>query len=173
MSSEGMASIGTVDSTTDRGCARLPTTTTRSSSCTAISTSRVVVVSAPTVTALRAAVVKPGSVNVTSYVPGSSAGIENRPARSVKTVGCGPLPVVACAPTATPGRTKPVVSVTVPDRTPSWARAAAGARAAATTTSAMHASRTGLDSTGFPARRLARRGARDAGGDTLSGPSRS
>ena len=27
MSSEGMASIGTVDSTTDRGCARLPTTT--------------------------------------------------------------------------------------------------------------------------------------------------
>ena len=168
-----MASIGTVDSTTERGRARLPTTTTRSSSCTAISTSRVVVVSAPTVTALRAAVLKPGSVKVTTYVPGGSAAIANRPALSVKTVRSGPLSVVPRTSTVTPGRTKPVVSVTVPDSTPSWARAAAGARAAVTTASAMHASRTDLDSTGFPARRLVRRGARDAWGDTLSRPSRS
>ena len=32
-SSDGMASIGTVDSVTERGCARLPTTTTSSSNC--------------------------------------------------------------------------------------------------------------------------------------------
>ena len=37
-----MASIGTGEAVTDRGWARLPTTTTRSSICTAISTSRVV-----------------------------------------------------------------------------------------------------------------------------------
>ena len=52
--------------------------------------------------------------------------MENRPARSVKTVRSGPLPVVACASTATPGRTKPVVSVTVPDTAPSLGAGACG-----------------------------------------------
>ena len=51
----GMASIGTCDSVTERGCARLPTTTTRSSNSTASSTSRVTVASPPTATASRTA----------------------------------------------------------------------------------------------------------------------
>ena len=85
----------------------------------AISTSRTAVSPLFTRTASRTAVVNPGSVKVTSYAPGSSAGMEKRPAPSVKMARSAPTPVVACASTATPGRTKPVVSVTVPDRTPS------------------------------------------------------
>ena len=81
-----MASIGTVDSVTDRGCARLPTTTTRSSSCTAISMSRGTVAPAPISTLSRTTGAKPGRVNVTSYVPGCSAEIVSRPAPSVTVV---------------------------------------------------------------------------------------
>ena len=61
----GMASIGTCDSVTDRGWARVPSTTTRSSSSTASSTSSVAVARAPTSTASRTASWKPDSVNVT------------------------------------------------------------------------------------------------------------
>ena len=57
--------MGTCDSVTDRGWARLPRTTTRSSSSTASSTSSVAVASAPTSTASRTASWKPDSVNVT------------------------------------------------------------------------------------------------------------
>ncbi len=123
-----MASIGTCDSVTDRGWARLPTTTTRSSSSTAIATSRVVVAPAVTSTALRTTVENPDSVNVTSCVPGSSAPIVNRPAasvttvatrvRSVWTVGTAPAPSGLRASTVTPRRTKPVVWVTVPESVP-------------------------------------------------------
>ena len=122
-----MASIGTCDSMTERGRARLPTTTTRSSSSTAISTSKVVVVPAATSTALRTTVENPDSVNVTSCMPAGSAPIVNRPAASVTTVHEGPSAWAARTPpatsmlrasTVTPGRTKPVVSVTVPDTKP-------------------------------------------------------
>ena len=85
--------------------------------------------------------------------------MENRPARSVKTVRSGPLPVVACASTATPGRTKPVVSVTVPDTAPSLGAGACGRESGRDDCERDAPPRTDLDSTGFPARRLARRGA--------------
>ena len=55
--------MGTCDSVTDRGCARLPSTTTRSASSTAISTSTVTAAPAPTATPPRTTVWKPGRVN--------------------------------------------------------------------------------------------------------------
>ena len=57
--------MGTCDSVTDRGWARVPRTTTRSASSTAISTSTVAVTPAPTA-ATRTTVWKPGRVNVSS-----------------------------------------------------------------------------------------------------------
>ena len=56
--------MGTADAVTDRGCARLPTTTTRSSSCTAISTASAA--TAPAATPSRTTVRNPGRVKVTS-----------------------------------------------------------------------------------------------------------
>ena len=61
-----MASMGTGDAVTERGRARLPTTTTCSSNCTASSTSRRTVAPAPIATPARTTSRKPGSVNVTS-----------------------------------------------------------------------------------------------------------
>ena len=58
--------MGTADAATDRGCARLPTTTTRSSSCTAISTASAATAPAPAATPSRTTVRNPGRVKVTS-----------------------------------------------------------------------------------------------------------
>ena len=58
--------MGTADAVTDRGRARLPTTTTRSSSCTGISTASVATTPAPAATPSRTTVRNPGRVNVTS-----------------------------------------------------------------------------------------------------------
>ncbi len=58
--------MGTCDSVTDRGWARVPRTTTRSASSTAISTSTVAVAPAPTATPPRTTVWKPDRVNVSS-----------------------------------------------------------------------------------------------------------
>ena len=64
-SSPRMTSTGTGDSVTDRGWARVPTTTTSSSMPTAISTSRTA--GAPALTCTTSAgASKPGSENVTS-----------------------------------------------------------------------------------------------------------
>ncbi len=129
----GMASIGTDDSVTDRGWARLPTTTTRSSSCTDSSTSSVIAAPAPTATPARTAVPKSGNVNVTSYVPGASPLNVNRPVWSVR-VTCPP-PAASRASTVTPGRTRPVLSLTVPEIAVSWALAMPDAKTVAVTTS--------------------------------------
>ena len=64
-SSVRITSTGTGDSVTERGWARVPTTTTRSSSPTAISTSTVAVAPAITATVCGGAS-NPGRVNVTS-----------------------------------------------------------------------------------------------------------
>ena len=64
-SSVRMTSTGTGDSVTERGCARVPTTTTRSSRPISISTSTVAVAPAPTSTTCAGAL-KPGRVNVSS-----------------------------------------------------------------------------------------------------------
>ena len=64
-SSVRMTSTGTGDSVTERGCARVPTTTTRSSRPTSISTSSMAMAPAPTWTT-SAGALKPGSENVTS-----------------------------------------------------------------------------------------------------------
>ena len=69
---------------------------------------------------------KPGSANVTAYVPDASA-IVNVPAPSVTAVAAG-SPAASRASAVTPGSTRPVVSVTVPETAASWA--AAGMRVA-------------------------------------------
>ena len=58
--------MGTGDSVTERGCARLPTTTTCSSSATDSTASTVTAAPAPAATPRRTSVRKPGSENVTS-----------------------------------------------------------------------------------------------------------
>ena len=79
-----------------------------------------------TCTADSTAVMKPGSVNVTSYVPGGSVARVNMPAPSVTAVRAG-SPVAWRAATVTPGRMRPVASVTVPEMAASWAWAMLGA----------------------------------------------
>ena len=69
-SSAGRTSTGTADSVTDRGWARLPTTTTSSWSCTDISISRVTVAPAVSSARSRTTVVKLGRL---SYTPGGNA----------------------------------------------------------------------------------------------------
>ena len=64
-----MASIGTGEDVTDRGRARLPTTTTCSASSTVSVTSRLVAAPARTSTPSRTTAWKPGSVKATSYAP--------------------------------------------------------------------------------------------------------
>ena len=62
-----MTSTGTAEVVTDRGSARLPTTTTACTSPpTSISTSRVTVASALIATASRVNTLKPGRLNTTS-----------------------------------------------------------------------------------------------------------
>ena len=112
--------MGTVDSITERGWARLPTTTTRSSNCAVITMSSVVVSDAAIATPRRTSLTKPGSVNVTSYVAGGSAGKANRPVASETTLRTEAAPVVSRASTVTPGRARPVASATLPDSIPSW-----------------------------------------------------
>ena len=108
-SSLRMTSIGTAEAVTDRGWARVPTTTTCSASPpTAISTSRATV-APPRTSTTCAGAVKPERVNVTAYVPGASPLNVNWPVPSV-TVTCA-LPAASCASTVTPGRMPPVVSV--------------------------------------------------------------
>ena len=137
-SSTGMASMGTADSVTDRGRARLPTTTTRSSSCTAISTSRAATAPSAADTPPRTTVRKPGRVNVTSYRPAGSAAIANRPSAPVTAVQAS-APPAARASTVTPGSARPVASATAPSMAAVWAPAAPAARAdpRATTAAAM------------------------------------
>ena len=119
-----MTSIGTAEAVTDRGSARVPTTTTCSTSPpNTIATSRVAVAPALTSTTC-VGTVKPKRVNVTSYVPGTSPLNMNWPVPSV-TVACV-LPAASCASAVTPGRTPPVVSVTAPEIVPSWALATPG-----------------------------------------------
>ena len=79
-SRNGIASIGTGDSVTDRGYARLPTTTTCSSSSTDRTASTVAVAPAPTATPRRTYVRKPGSVNVTFVRAGQETGDRERTA---------------------------------------------------------------------------------------------
>ena len=109
--------MGTGDSVTERGCARLPTTTTCSSSCTDRAVSRATVAPAPSATPRRTSVWKPVSVNVTSYVPGGSEMNANAPAPSVTAASIGPPASVLRASTVTPGSTRPVASVTMPSMT--------------------------------------------------------
>ena len=68
-SRDDMASTGTADAVTDRGCARLPTTTICSWKRTDSAASSVTVAPALISTTSRI-VAKPGRVNVTSYAPG-------------------------------------------------------------------------------------------------------
>ena len=128
----GITSTGTVDSVTERGRARLPTTTTCSSSPTSISTSSM---AAPASTStICAGALKPASSNVTSQVPGARPLKAYRPVPSVK-VTCT-SPSASRAVTATPGSTSPVASVTVPEISPSCAAAAPGASTAPASASA-------------------------------------
>ena len=124
---EALVDTPPVGAVTDRGWARLPTTTTCSSICTAISTSRVVAAPALISTPVRTTSRNPGSVNVTSYAPGSSAVSANVPASSVEAVRSGPAAAADRTSTVTAGSTRPVVSVTVPDKTTSCAAAIPGA----------------------------------------------
>ena len=119
--------MGTGDSVTERGCARLPTTTTCSSSCTDRAVSRVTFAPAPSATPRRASVWKPGSVKVTSYTPGGSPVSANAPAPSVTAASIGPPASVLRASTVTPGSTRPVASVTVPSMPASCAWTGPGA----------------------------------------------
>ena len=128
-----MASIGTGDSVTDRGWARVPTTTTSSSNPpTAISTLMEAVAPALTSTTCAGAV-KPERVNVTPYVPGARPLNVNWPVPSVTVTR--PLPAASRASTVTPGRMLPVASVTVPEIVASWALATPGAYTTAAKTS--------------------------------------
>ena len=132
-SSLRMTSIGTAEAVTDRGWARVPTTTTCTASPpTAISTSRATV-APPRTSTTCAGAVKPERVNVTSYVPGTSPLNVNWPVPSV-TATCA-LPAASCASTVTPGRMPPVVSVTVPAIVASWALATPGANTPTANTS--------------------------------------
>ena len=132
-SAKGMASMGTADSVTDRGRARLPTTTTRSSSPTPISTASGVAAPSASATPPRTTVRKPGRVNVTSYRPAGSPPIANRPSPPVTAVRASPPPPAGRASTVTPGRARPVASRAMPSTAAVWATAAPGARAEATT----------------------------------------
>ena len=128
-----MASIGTGEAVTDRGWARVPTTTTCAASPpTAISTSRTAVAPALASTTC-AGTVKPERVNITSYVPGASPLNVNWPVPSV-TVPCA-VPAASRASTATPGRLPPVASVTVPAIVASWELATPGANTPTANTS--------------------------------------
>ena len=64
-------------------------------------------------TPLSTAVLKPVSVTVTEYVPGSIAGIENDPCDDETVSWVAPVPMFV-ATTVAPGMAPPVVSTTVP-----------------------------------------------------------
>lgn len=94
---------------------------------------------AVSVTPSRTTVVKPGRVNVTVYSPGLSAMMRYAPALSVKTTRDCSMSAGLDASTVTPGRMPPVLSVTTPAISASWASTADGTERKVTTTAGANA----------------------------------
>ena len=87
----------------------------------------------------RTTMVKPGRVNVTVYSPGLSAMMRYAPALSVNTTRDCSMSAGLDASTVTPGRMPPVLSVTMPAISASWARTADGTERKVTTTAGANA----------------------------------